>query len=114
LIIHVFLCIVIFLGCLFIHLVQTFFSISEIDIVVIIIIIIIIITIINNNNIIFSSSSSFASLMDFSQSALFFNHSSQFLILLLKMFVQSSTICFVVNKYIKLLYKDLLVKILEV
>ena len=30
------------------------------------------------------------------------------------MYVQSSTICFVVKKYVKPLYKDLLVKILEV
>jgi len=30
------------------------------------------------------------------------------------MSVQSSTICFVVNKYVRPLYKDLLVKILEV
>lgn len=56
----------------------------------------------------------FVSLVDFFQAAVFFNHSFQFLILLLMMSVQSSTICFVVNKYIKPLYKDLLVKILEV
>jgi len=90
----------------FIHLVETFFIVSEIDIIIII----------HHHH--QQQQQHFLLLLcllnGLAQSALFFNHSFQFLILHLMMSVQSFAICFVVNKYGKPLYKDLLVKILEV